>query len=451
MTVCDCGNRRTENRMILTESSLDNLLCGMPNIIKMLYSSQKDVKEATIYLTASYNDKTFSYKIKRFPYKFKKHGLNKITVCQNTNEEIPYNGQIKALPLYNYDNVLPIDIVPDANGELILPETVCAWEKILLISGKSECILPHAVYSKIDGEISDDEKKEHFRKIFIPMKNEEYPNALIWDNTWQRCCYWYETALREHIPANSLFDLKIIVEDSKLLCRFTLNMLLKGLKTGNFTEYEEVLRRGLIEFSKNNHFIWAWINKDDYSLMSLIPSINKELHHYDDFLQSWYFSTMDTENLMLLFENKTPTEEQRIDFITKFITEKYSQFMDKLRISSLAEFIASNTLGMSAEKLLSNSICQPLDLDEIRDDASDRLMRLSDKDEEAFKPYTVENEAPNFTKFCERANMFLKQMQGDVNTNIFSEESTVRRSVLYYTSTFIDPFIKLWLTKNNIR
>ena len=134
-----------------------------------------------------------------------------------------------------------IEIETSPNGEIILPEEVCSWTSVLLVSGKTECVLPHAISTMIDGELSEEEKKENFRKVFIPMRNEEYPNALMWSDTWKRCCYWYETALREHIPANSLYDLKAVMQDAKLLSRFVFNMLLKGLKSGNFIEYQEKL------------------------------------------------------------------------------------------------------------------------------------------------------------------------------------------------------------------
>ena len=125
--------------------------------------------------------------------------------------------------------------------------------------------------------------------------------------------------------------------------------------------------------------------------------------------------------------------------------------MNDLRISSLDEFIAGNTLGKNANDLLENKDYQLLNREEIRDEASDYLRRLSDEDEKEFKPYTVSKEAPNFTHFCERTNMFIRQIHGDNNTNIFSKKTVVRRSVLYYTSTFINPFIKVWLSGKEIK
>ena len=125
--------------------------------------------------------------------------------------------------------------------------------------------------------------------------------------------------------------------------------------------------------------------------------------------------------------------------------------MDDLRMSSLDEFIEGNTLGKNANDLLNDKTVRLLDKEEIRDAASDRLIHLSDEDEKEFIPYSVSNEAQNFTHFCERTNMFIRQMRGDENTNIFSKKSVVRRSVLYYTSTFIDPFIKVWLSGREIK
>ena len=456
LSVYDCGNRREEERTILAESSLDNLLGGMSNIMKLLYSSQKDVRGATVYLTVSYNDTKISCMIRKYPYRFIKQGLNKIIICkkndneESTNEIVSYEGVIKALPLYNYEGILPIEIEPSPNGEIILSEEVCSWENVLLISGKSEDVLPHAVNTTVDGELSEEEKKERFRQVFIPMRNEEYPNALMWSDTWKRCCYWYETALREHIPAGSLFDLMAVMQDPKLLCRFVFNMLLKGLKSGNFTEYQEKLKRNLLDWSKSNHFLWVWIRKDYYSIMSFMPYIGENLYCYEEFLQGWYFAKMDTVNLMSLLETKRPSENQLNDFIIGFLQE-YNRFMDDLRISSLDEFIVGNTLGKDANDLLNNKVFQYLDKEEIRDAASDRLIHLSDDDEKDFKPYTVDNEAQNFTHFCERTNMFIRQMRGDENTNIFSKKTVVRRSVLYYTSTFIDPFIKVWLSGQEIK
>lgn len=456
LSVYDCGNRREEERTILTESSLDNLLGGMSNIMKLLYSSQKDVRGATIYLSVSYNDKKFSCMIKKYPYRFVKEGLNNVVICQkgdnedNMNEIISYEGLVKALPLYNYEGVSPIEIGSNPNGEIVLPEEVCLWKNVLLVSGKSECVLPHAVNTAVNGELSDEEKREHFRQVFIPMRNEEYPNALMWSDTWKRCCYWYETSLREHIPASSLFDLMAVMQDAKLLCRFVFNMLLKGLNSGNFTEYQEKLKRNLLDLSKNNHFLWVWIKEDDYSIMSFMPYIGESLHCYEEFLQGWYFAKMDTENLMNLLENKRPTEDQLYGFIIGFLQE-YAKFMDDLRMSSLDEFIEGNTLGKNANDLLNDKTVRLLDKEEIRDAASDRLIHLSDEDEKEFIPYSVSNEAQNFTHFCERTNMFIRQMRGDENTNIFSKKSVVRRSVLYYTSTFIDPFIKVWLSGREIK
>ena len=460
MTVYDCDNKTQEEKTILAESGLDNLLGGMSNIMKMLYSSQKLIKDATISLTFSYNDKKFSCTIKKYPYTFRKHGVNEIRVY-NKDRRVVYDGSIKALPLYNYENIQPVEIEPSDNGNFILSESVCAWDSlILLVSGKNECILPHAVNTKVDGELSKKEKDKRYSDVFLPMKENEYPNAQIWSDTWQRCCYWYETSLREHIPADSLFDLKVIMQDGKLLCRFVFNMLLKGLSPniGNFSEYQEKLKRNLLDFSKSNHFLWVWIKKDDYSIKSLEPFIGQDLYHFEEFLQWWYFAQMDIENLKLLIENKTPTEDQLCTFLAdeEGFMKKYVEFMDELRILSLAEFIAGNTLDKKAEDLLDNRTIQPLseeEKEEIRDIASDSLTDLSDEDEVVFKSYTVQNEDRNFTRFCERANMFLSQMQGDEHTDIFSMKPVVRRSVLYYTSTFIDPFIKLWLSKistNNI-
>lgn len=457
LSVKDCDNRREEERTILAESSLDNLLGGMSNIMKLLYSSQKDVRGATVYLTVSYNDTKISCMIRKYPYRFIKQGLNKIIICKkndnedSTNEIVSYEGVIKALPLYNYEGILPIEIEPSPNGEIILSEEVCSWENVLLISGKSEDVLPHAVNTTVDGELSEGEKKEYFRQVFIPMRYEEYPYALMWSDTWKRCCYWYETSLREHIPAGSLFDLKVIMQDAKLLCRFVFNMLLKGLKSGNFTEYKEKLKRNLLDWSKSNHFLWVWIRKDDYSVMAFMPCICKNLYCYEEFLQGWYFAKMDIENMKSLLETKKTSEVQLHKFIIiDFLSDEYTQFMDDLRVSSLDEFIVGNTLGVDANDLLNNKDCQNFDKEEIRDAASDRLIHLSEEDEKEFEPYTVYNEAPNFTHFCERTNMFIRQMRGDKNTNIFSKKPVVRRSVLYYTSTFIDPFIKVWLSGQEI-
>ena len=456
LSVYDCGNRREEDRTILTASSLDNLLGGMANILKLLSSSQKDVRGATVYLSVSYNNKEFSCMIKKYPYRFIKQGLNKVVICtksdneDSTNEVFSYEGVIKAMPLYNYDGVLPIEIETSPNGEIILPEEVCSWTSVLLVSGKTECVLPHAISTMIDGELSEEEKKENFRKVFIPMRNEEYPNALMWNDTWKRCCYWYETALREHIPANSLYDLKAVMQDAKLLSRFVFNMLLKGLKSGNFIEYQEKLKRNLLDWSKLNHFLWVWIREDDYSIKSFIPYLDKNLYCYEEFLQGWYFVKMDIDNLNTLFVNKRPSESQISEFIIDFLQE-YNKFMTDLRLSSLDEFVVGNTLGKNASDLLNNEVWQPLDKEEIRDAASDRLIHLTDNDEKEFKPYTVNNEALNFTHFCERTNMFISQMKGEKNTNIFSKNSVVRRSVLYYTSTFIDSFIKVWLSGQEIK
>lgn len=456
LSVYDCENRREEERTILTESSLDNLLGGMSNIMKLLFSSQKDVRGATIYLKVSYNDKKFSCMIKKYPYRFIKQGINKILICQKSDTEdskydiVSYEGLIKALPLYSNDGVPPVEIGSNSNGEIILPDEVCSWEKILLVSGKSEWVLPHAVNTMVDGELSDEDKKEHFHKVFIPMKNEEYPNALLWSDTWKRCCYWFETALREHIPASSLFDLMAVMQDAKLLSRFVFNMLLKGLKSGSFTVYQEKLKRNLLDLSKSNHFLWVWIKQDDFSIKTFMPYIGDDLSCYEEFLQGWYFAKMDTKNLMSLLETKRPTVDQLNDFIISFLQE-YNNFMNDLRISSLDEFIAGNTLGKNANDLLENKDYQLLNREEIRDEASDYLRRLSDEDEKEFKPYTVSKEAPNFTHFCERTNMFIRQIHGDENTNIFSKRTVVRRSVLYYTSTFIDPFIKVWLSGKEIQ
>ena len=181
-----------------------------------------------------------------------------------------------------------------------------------------------------------------------------------------------------------------------------------------------------------------------------MPYIGENLYCYEEFLQGWYFAKMDTVNLMSLLETKRPSENQLNDFIIGFLQE-YNRFMDDLRISSLDEFIVGNTLGKDANDLLNNKVFQYLDKEEIRDAASDRLIHLSDDDEKDFKPYTVDNEAQNFTHFCERTNMFIRQMRGDENTNIFSKKTVVRRSVLYYTSTFIDPFIKVWLSGQEIK
>jgi hypothetical protein len=312
------------------------------------------------------------------------------------------------------------------------------------------------------------------------MRDEEYPYALMWSDTWKRCCYWYETSLREHIPAGSLFDLMVIMQDAKLLCRFVFNMLLKGLKSGNFTEYKEKLKRNLLDWSKSNHFLWVWIRKDDYSVMAFMPYIDENLYCYEEFLQGWYIAKMDIENMNSLLKTKKPSEVQLHKFIIiDFLSDEYTQFMDDLRVSSLEKFIVGNTLvkdvkdvkdvnkslnnkdlcllllalsdGKDVNILLNNKDCQNFDKEEIRDAASDRLIHLSEEDEKEFEPYTVYNEAPNFTHFCERTNMFIRQMRGDKNTNIFSKEPVVRRSVLYYTSTFIDPFIKVWLSGQEIK
>ena len=159
---------------------------------------------------------------------------------------------------------------------------------------------------------------------------------------------------------------------------------------------------------------------------------------------------MDIDNLNTLFVNKRPSESQISEFIIDFLQE-YNKFMTDLRLSSLNEFVVGNTLGKNASDLLNNEVWQPLDKEEIRDAASDRLIHLTDNDEKEFKPYTVNNEALNFTHFCERTNMFISQMKGEKNTNIFSKNSVVRRSVLYYTSTFIDSFIKVWLSGQEIK
>ena len=463
LTICDCGNRQTEERMILADSSLDNLLGGMQNIEKMLNSSQDDIRGATIDLTITYNGTRLSYKIKRYPYRFIKHGFNRIDVCKKTSdaedglESVPYDGPIKALPLYNFKNVLPVEIEPDENGELLLPEAVCSWGNILLVSGKSEHILPHAIEAKKEGELTKEERLDHFKKVFFSMKNEEYPNALIWSDTWQRCCYWYDVSLREHIPASSLFDLMVVMEDAKLLCRFVFNMLLKGLKTGDFKEYEKNLKHNLLQFSKDNYFLWIWINKKDYSVMSLIPFIGEDLHRYEEFLQGWYFTTMDVEKIKLLFENKMPSEDLLSEFIVGFI-QRFSDFMDSLRYSSLAEFLKINASDImtaneaeeKAREMMQNQELQDVDMDEIRDATGRRLTYLLDEDEKVFDPYIEQgfrNLKLNSDRFYGRANMFIQQVLGDENTNIFSQKSIVRRSVLYYTSTFVDPFIKLWFSK----
>ena len=314
----EINNRIISERTILRESSLDTLFGSMELLKKQINSFPGDMRNTSIIVSATVNNRPINFQIQKYPYRFYKNPQNELEIKKRTGRPAPYNGMVMALPFYRYEEIIPQELYQNEAGNYVIPEIVREWGDVLLFSGKGEWVLPHSIDCIINGERSKEESAAIYREKYLPMKDTEYPNATIWNNTWQRGCYWFAKAYKEHIPASSLFDLQAILSSSKLMARFVFNMLLRGLKEGSFADYKVWLKRALLDMSDDNSFLWIWVHEEDYTF-NYLGIENVDIEELKGFLQGWYLYKQDYEKLQYLFDGKSTNDDTQgfvIDFFS---------------------------------------------------------------------------------------------------------------------------------------
>ena len=442
--ITDNNNEYSYNREIFRESSLDHLFGGLKRIKSHFNRHQSDMLHTEIYVSTIVNGRPLHFKIKKFPYIFEKNDQNEIEIKNYSGRQlVSYNGLVKAMPLNWFEDIKPVELVQNENGKYILTDEVCQWRDVLLYSGEREWVLPHRIDCTAAGEITREQSDERFRTIFFPMRDEEYPNAVIWDETWQRGCFWFEKAYKEHIPTSSLFELNAIMSSSKLMARFVFNMLLCGLKGSNFGEYKVWLKRALLDMADENSFLWIWVREDDYTINSLgIESIDNNV--FGDFLQGWYLYKQDSQNLPRLFKGEI-TDDDIILFIVNFINTEFTIFINDLRLSSMDSFLEGNSRHITAHELMAGLYNTLFAVPDYIDDNLDRLYYNPIEEElfDGFMNEEIRRRPKNFKLFYKRAFLFFSAIRKNETKDIFEYRPSVRKSVLNYTSYFKDLFIKL--------
>ena len=450
VTITD-NNNNNSNREIPRESSLDHLFGGMENLKTRFNRHQGDMRKTEICVSATILNRYLCFRIKKYPYIFIKNTYNEIEIRKQSDEcHVPYNGLVKAMPLYQYEDAKVVELVQNENGYYLLPDEVRQWKDVLLYSGKKEWVLPHFIDCSINGE-NPAARSERTRDIFFPMRNEEYPNAVILDTTWQRGCFWFEKAYKEHIPASSLFDLQAIMSSSELMARFVFNMLLRGLKEISFSDYKVWLKRALLDFANENAFLWIWVHEDDYTFNSLgVEAIDQNV--LKGFLQGWYIYKQDYQNLTRFLKGEI-AEDDVFLFILDFVTTEFTTYLADLRLSSMVHFLKDNRRHITAQQLMERLNNARFEVPDYVDDNIDPLY-FNPREEEFFERFMndeVRRRPENFKMFYKRANMFFSAIRRNPTVDLFSYKTfsdphsnpSIRKSVLYYTSHFIDLFIQL--------
>ena len=379
-----------------------------------------------------------------------KDDQNEIEIKNHSdNQPVSYNGLVKAMPLNQYENIKPVELVQNENGKCILTDEVRQWGDVLLYSGEREWVLPHRIDCTVAGEITRKQRDERFRTIYFPMRDEEYPNAVIWDKTWQRGCFWFEKAYKEHIPSSSLFDLNAIMFSSQLMARFVFNMLLRGLKENDFNEYKVWLKRALLDMADDNSFLWIWVREDDCTFNSLgIGNINNKVLRV--FLQGWYLYDQEYTNLTRLAKGEL-TDDEIILFIVNFINSEFTTFIKDLRLSSMDHFIEGNSRHITAHELMASLNNTNFEVPDYINDNLDSLY-YNPREEEIFVRFMndeIRRRPENFRLFYKRAFLFFSAIRRSGAIDIFRYRPSVRKSVLNYTSYFKDLFIQICIYKRN--
>lgn len=284
------------------------------------------------------------------------------------------------------------------------------------------------------------------------MVEHEFPCAMINDATWKRACYWFETKNREHLIAESLYDLLVLVYDgydktnhkirhidANLLVRFVFNLLLKGISynKNEYADYKRSLLRSLVNFANENHFLWSWI-RNNTLYDAIKDNINYDL--LKEYIPQWNASNGDYN---LLIGNAVPNNGEQGRFMVEFYAN-FTEFMRELGEASFEQLISGNEQGIQSRNLLENRIRCHFNMDEMRE--IDALYTLGDNDEETILKYCEHNqEAVNYKRFEARAVMLIKHHQGEIS--LFDFNRNIRKSVLYYARHYKDAFVKLWLNK----
>lgn len=437
-----------ELRELYRESSLDHLFGGLKRIKGHFNRHQSDMLHTKIVVSANVNGRTLSFKIKKFPYIFEKNDQNEIEIKNYSDRQpVSYNGLVKAMPLNRFEDTKPVELLQSENGKYILTDQVTQWRDVLLYSGEREWVLPHHIDCTIAGEITRRHRDERFETIFFPMRDKEYPNAIIWDETWQRGCFWFEKAYKEHIPASSLFDLNAIMSSSKLMARFVFNMLLRGLKESNFGEYKVWLKRALLDMADDNSFLWIWVREDDCTFNNLgIENIDNNVLR--DFLQGWYLYKQDYPNFTRLVKGEL-TDDEIISFIVDFINTEFTTFIKDLRLSSMDHFLEGNSRRITAQQLMASLNNISFKVPNYIDDNIDNLY-YNPREEEIFDRFMndeIRRRPENFRLFYKRAFLFFSAIRKNGTKDIFRYRPSVWKSVLNYTSYFKDLFIQLCIYK----
>ena len=449
VTIRDKNNNTDFEKTISRESSLDQLFGGVERLNALINRHPGDIRHTEIKVSANVNRRSINFQIKKYPFVFEKNVDNLIEIKTHDGQRAAYKGMVKAMPLYGYDGVVPVELDQDEDGYYLLPNEVREWGDVLLYSGKEEWVLPHFIDCTINGE-NPAARKERMRNIFFPMRNTEYPNAAVWSETWQRGCFWFEKAYKEHIPAMSLFDLNAIMSSSKLMARFVFNMLLWGLKGGDFADYKNWLKHALLDMADENSFLWIWVHKNDCTFNNL-GFENTNWNDIRGFLQGWYLYKQDFEGLQRLFTNGEPKEEDTQFFMFGFIDEEYAGFISDLRHTSMDRFLSGNTRGFSSRELMAR-LSNPRFL--VPDYVTDTLDTLyfNPEEERSFEDFLnneIRRRPVNFRLFYERAKLFFDTIKRDSDVDLFSYKLSIRKSVLYYTSYFKDEFIQLCTYNGN--
>lgn len=448
--ITDNNNNNSFNREIYRESSLDHLFGGLKKIMDNFNRHQSDMLNTEIVVSANVNGRNLRFEIKKFPYIFEKNDQNEIEIKNYSDKQpVSYNGLVKAMPLNLYEDIKPVELVQNENGKYILTDEVRQWGDVLLYSGEREWVLPHHIDCTIAGEITREQLDERFNTLFFPMRNEEYPNAIVLDKTWQRGCFWFEKAYKEHIPTSSLFDLNAIMSSSKLMARFVFSMLLRGLKENDFSEYKVGLKRALLDMADDNSFLWIWVREDDCTFNSLgIENVDNNVLR--DFLQGWYIYKQEYTNLTRLVKGEL-TDDDIILFVICFINTEFPTFIKDLKLSSFDLFLEGNKRSFTAQGLMDSLYNISFEVPDYIDDNIDSLY-YNPREEELFDDFMsdeIRRRPENFRLFYKRAFLFFSAIRRGGTIDIFRYRPSVWKSVLNYTSYFKDLFIQLCIYKRN--
>lgn len=446
VTITDNNNidKSPSDREIFRESSLDNLFGGLEKIKAHFNRHQSDMRNTEIIVSTNINNRRLYFIIKKYPYIFEKNNNNEIEIRKQSDRSlVSYKGLVKAMPLYQYEDVKAVELVQNETGNYILPDGVRQWKDVLLYSGEREWVLPHRIDCSIDGERTRDQVAETFNNSFLPMRNVEYPNAVILDTTWQRGCFWFEKAYKEHLPASSLFDLNAIMSSSKLMARFVLNMLMRGLKEISFNDYKVRLKRALLEMADENAFLWIWVHDDDYTFNNLgVEAIEQGV--LKGFLQGWYIYKQDYQNLTRFIKGEI-ADDDIISFIIDFVTTEFTSYFADLRHTSMDHFLEGNSKHFTTQQLMDRLNNTRFEIPDYIDDNIDRLY-YNPREEELFERFMnneIGRRPENFKLFYKRANMFFCAIRRNPSVDLFSYRPSIRKSILYYTSYFKDLFINM--------